>query len=181
MEKKVQTQEITYASLRIETSEIAGRLLAKAWSGKARKPYAYLSFRNEERRAQWIAEQKASEDARATYKLQRAEARAANVAKMREQITVGTILHYSWGWEQTNCEFYVVVERSAASLVMQQCGATRVGEGYSHGMAEDVKPDPSHVFGPRIRKVIGTHGVSMGHGSASPCELGSSHYSSWYA
>lgn len=53
---------------------------------------------------------------------------------------VGDILHHSWGYDQTNCDFYQVVEVKKASVVLRKIGATTVpgSEGF---MSESLMPE----------------------------------------
>jgi hypothetical protein len=174
-------ETLTHGSLRIEMDDVAGAPYAKAWSGKARKPYAYYRFRSAEHRAQWVAQQQAKEDARQEGKTARKRAQQESKAKQRAGFAVGTVLHYSWGYDQTNCEFYVVTERTgAATCVIQECGSVMVpgSEGF---MCCKLWPDPARLMGAPLRKVIGPYGIRMAHGSARPIDADSEHYSSWYA
>lgn len=41
---------------------------------------------------------------------------------------VGDILHHSWGYDQTNCDFYQVVEVKNASVVLRKIAAETVPE-----------------------------------------------------
>jgi len=52
---------------------------------------------------------------------------------------VGDILHHSWGYDQTNCDFYQVVEVKTASVVLRKIAAETVpgSEGF---MSESVMP-----------------------------------------
>ena len=52
---------------------------------------------------------------------------------------VGDILHHSWGYDQTNCDFYQVVEVKNASVVLRKIAHETVpgSEGF---MSESVLP-----------------------------------------
>ena len=68
---------------------------------------------------------------------------------------VGDILHHSWGYDQTNCDFYQVVEVKKASVVLKKIAGERVpgSEGFMCEMLMPVKD----AF---IEK--GTHALSKG-------------------
>lgn len=53
----------------------------------------------------------------------------------------GDILHHSWGWEQTNCDFYQVVEVKKASVVLRKIAAETVlgSEGFMSDRRMPVK------------------------------------------
>ena len=63
--------------------------------------------------------------------------------KAREQFQnpykEGDILHHAWGYDQTNCDFYQVVEVKKASVVLRKIGAETVpgSEGF---MSESLMP-----------------------------------------
>jgi len=97
---------------------------------------------------------------------------------------VGTVLHYSWGWEQTNCEFYEVVAVRGSQVIIREIAAKQVGPWAF--MSTYVVPEPGKFIGPEMRKKAQDFGVRMKFGTAgpiSPEELaaGRSFYCSWYA
>ncbi|MDV4026055.1 hypothetical protein CMT52_17115 [Elizabethkingia anophelis] len=48
-------------------------------------------------------------------------------------IQKGTILYSSWGYEQTNINFYLVLERRNSKLILQEIGQTRTYERQDSG------------------------------------------------
>ena len=60
-------------------------------------------------------------------------------ARFQNPYKVGDILHHSWGYDQTNCDFYQVVEVKKASVVLRKIGAETVpgSEGF---MCESLMP-----------------------------------------
>ncbi|TGN64200.1 hypothetical protein EXE59_09740 [Nocardioides eburneiflavus] len=69
-------------------------------------------------------------------------------------IKVGDIFVSSWGWDQTNIDYYEVVALTAASVKVVEVGFTKVGDEFD-GMYEQVVPDQTrrstHVMTKRIR------------------------------
>jgi len=73
---------------------------------------------------------------------------------------VDDILVCSWGYDQTNVDFYKVTRRTKASVWLVKIGQKLVpgSEGF---MSEQVTPDPDHIrawdwnddFAPRIKRV----------------------------
>src|SRR5688572_14161511 len=96
--------------------------VGKVWRGKQQKPFAHYRFKSKEQFDQFIVKHCASEDAGDKYKVERAEKRAAGIAEMQSRINVGTILHYSWGYDQTNCEFYQVVAKAGRRVTLRAIG-----------------------------------------------------------
>ena len=66
-------------------------------------------------------------------------------AKNKYGVKVGDVFVMSWGYEQTNLDFFVVVELvGSQSVRIKECVLKTTEESmYSHGMARDVAFDPS--------------------------------------
>ena len=157
-----------------------GRATVKAWRGRAQKPTWYLSFKTVAAAERWIEEHKAGEDQlEALYARQKAD-NDAHLAKMLDQIQVGTILHYSWGYDQTQCDYFQVVERHGRNVLIESIASEQV-EGSEGFMCDRRRPIPDAFTGTRLRKRITPSGVTMDHGNASPCEPTADFYCSWYA
>lgn len=110
-----------------------------------------------------------------------AEERKAAKSTFLSKLEVGTILHGSWGYEQTNCEYFIVREIKGAKVKIQEIGHKDVGgEGYS-SMSTFVMPDPDKSIGEVLDRVVAGNGIKL----HSSCTLhlwdGSKNYSSWYA
>lgn len=60
--------------------------------------------------------------------------------------SVGDIVVNSWGYEQTNIEFYQVIEVKNKSLLVREVGQTQLNH-MSHGMACDVLPEKDNFIG----------------------------------
>lgn len=63
---------------------------------------------------------------------ERKAAKAAARKNFVNPFKVGDILHHSWGYDQTNCDFYQVVETKKASVVLRKIGSETVegSEGF---------------------------------------------------
>lgn len=173
----------TYKSLRIVRETSSKDMPAvKIWRGKAKRPFANFYFLTEERREQFIAQKKTAEDDRITAKLQRKAQDDQHLAKMCDTIQVGTILCYSWGYEQTNIEFFQVVAKKNRSVTLRAIGDTEVlSEGFS-SMSSRCKPNRDQFAGSEFKKLITAWGIKMPHGSCSPVDSDDQlHYRSWYA
>jgi hypothetical protein len=151
------------------------------WYGKSQKPKRYR-FRNEAQRAAWLAQQKAADDAGRATKERWAKERAAAKEKALAEINVGDVLHYSWGYDQTNCEFFQVVGKSGSTLKLQEIESIVVpGSG---GFMSDRRIPATDRFvegSEPFTKRIGPGGVSMKFGGAYKVEDGETFYCSWYA
>jgi L-rhamnose mutarotase len=130
---------------------------------------------------QYLKGLKEQEDKAEKRKEEHKAARQVRANEMREKIKVGTLLHYSWGFEQTQCEFYQVVERKGATIKMRPIAGEEVGERAMHAMSCHYKPVRDSFVGDEvITKRIGPYGIAMDFGTASITREDEKHYCSWY-
>jgi len=156
-------------------------LAVKIWRGKATKPYAHFTFKSEAHRERYIEQEKNSHDVSERYAVERKIERQAAVAQLRAEIVVGTLLVYSWGYEQTNVDFSQVVDRKGSTIKVRAI-AQREVEGSEGFMSNRVMPARDHFVGEEVlTKRITNNGIKMGHGHAHVCTDNSTHYQSWYA
>ena len=150
-------------------------LKAKFYIGSRKNPVWYTQFRTAERMHEIIDEYISRSDTWETAK----EERAAERKAFKTTLKKGDILHGSWGWEQTNCEFYEVdkVKNNKVTLVRLTNKHVQT-EGFH--MAADVMP------GDRTDEKIEGQ-VTLGENvkvsrccTVSPWN-GKPKYSSWYA
>lgn len=85
-------------------AEVQGRFHVKAYTGKALKG-SYFAFRTDVARAKWVQEYLLAADARHASK---AAAKTGRVAP--KGIEEGAIFYASWGYDQTNIDFFQVVK-----------------------------------------------------------------------
>jgi hypothetical protein len=156
-----------------------GSFTVKAWRGKARRPFAFYSFPNADARAAWIENQKRSEDSRQSFKAERKAARVRNIAETSKRLPVGAILATSWGYEQTNVEFFQVTERRGKATVILREIAGELTQ--THMMQGTVTAVPGRFIGEPILRRVGECGVKIeGCRTAYPTEPGKAHHTSWY-
>ena len=105
--------------------------------------------------------------------------------KEASEVKVGDIFHYSWGWEQTNCEFLQVIEKpSPKTVIVARIGYEIVKE--TSWASADVRPiKDSFLTGvhyPTEKVRLNGNGFSRSFGYASLVkDLNQTFYSSWYA
>jgi len=160
------------------------RPCAIAYSGKKRKPDWNFFFRTAEQRETKIEFWLESLRAKQQRRIERAAERKAARKAFANPFKVGDILTCSWGYEQTNVDFYQVVDVTPKGLKMRQIAADTTETGFMSGTTTPCR-DAFLSDSPVIQKhlQIGYQGmvyVPMKYGSASkwngkPC------YRSWYA
>lgn len=103
------------------------RFFVKLFKGSAVKAFSYYQFDSAGERQAYINRTVAD----FKPKTSRIAGRAA------EFFLVGDVLYNSWGWEQTNIDWYQVIEVKKASIVIRQIGSEKT---YEHSMAGDCTP-----------------------------------------
>ena len=93
------------------TGETVERFDLKIFKGTAAKPLAYYTFRSEERREEYAARTLASIT---THQVSRKGEQAA------DHYMVGDVLYASWGYDQTNINFFEVVRVSGKSIWIRE-------------------------------------------------------------
>ena len=84
---------------------------------------------------------------------------------------VGDVLKYSWGYDQTNTDFYQVVAKTAKTITIREIGGTWAS--YTQ-----VSPDKDRFIGPPMVKRIQSDKpyVTMDFGIARRTSVGATHY-----
>ncbi len=145
----------------VEFGPYTGQPAVMIWRGKAKKPYANYRFSTEAGREEYIAKQVANAKEAADQKAAEKAKKAAFVHKLQ----VGSIIYNSWGWEQTNIDFYQVVR-----LVGKCSVALRRIKGQMH----------ANDGGSPGYKGEGVY-INFKHGCGSETTPEQKHYCSWYA
>lgn len=112
-------QREDYLTLRIYTSKEVGKNTGELlytlviFRGRAKKPYVNYLFRSEENMQKYIQEQKEATKAQLDDKKQQQEERK----NFKHTLKVGDILYTSWGYGQTNIDYYQVTELVGKKMV----------------------------------------------------------------
>jgi len=142
----------------------AGKLLAVAYIGKGLKSAFHFVFRTAEQRdariKEFFAGRQAHQDLMASRRADSTQAHS---------IKAGEIVVNSWGWEQTNIDFYVVTKTSKNFVWLQPIKAHAEETGFMSGKTTPVLP-PSPCGEVTMHRVsIWTGGASINfkHGGGS--------------
>jgi hypothetical protein len=171
------TKTQVHGSITFRTYEISGTPYAMAFRGKSEKPFKNYRFRNEAARSAWIADVVAEENAKIAYRAEKRVKMQAMKAEMIQRIEVGTLLVYSWGYDQTNIDIYEVTKKSGSAVEIREVCQELTQTGMMQGR---VKAVPGvYTSAKPIKKRIGAYGISMPHGIASITTADATHYCSW--
>ncbi len=94
--------------------------------GKSSKPIANYFYPSYERREEAIASHKKTSDSHEEYDLKKKAEKAARPAPKSE---VGTIFVNSWGYDQTNVDYYQIIERPSAHFAIIRPIGSKMVEG----------------------------------------------------
>lgn len=98
-----------------------------------------------------------------------------------QQIEIGAILVASWGYDQTNVDFYVVVEMTDKTVkLLPMHKHTRQSEGYS-SMAGTTRATKSINFRSEVLKRKKSEWIKVTECSRAHLWNGKKQYESWYA
>lgn len=156
-------------------SERHGQFYATGFVGKAIKPAFHYYFRSEPARDEYVSKFARSLQARAQDRAQRAEARKNDT----HGLMVGSILFSSWGYEQSNVDWYqVIAVISDKTVVIQKIAASIEDTG---SMCGNSRPVPGRFVGEPMRKRATSNGIALTSFSTAFAWDGQPKYCSWYA
>lgn len=198
IQSNVGIKSIKFNGYKVELStNIKGKSVAKLsrfmTMGKNKGTFKTIEcyyFATDLRRQEWITKRmediKANLSAKDEAKNKRKDARENYVNTFK----IGEVYYDSWGYDQTNIDFYMITEVKEKSVMVQRIGAIMCKGGRESGMSSNVKPDITNKIGePEIKiiqirvwdnKVVSF--IKSRHGWISKYDAGDKGvYSSWYA
>ncbi|QKX07746.1 hypothetical protein HN014_22365 (plasmid) [Aquimarina sp. TRL1] len=155
-------------------------ILALGFKGRSNKKSFFVRFENVERRKKYIEDFFDGVLQRYQSDLQRKKKAKELKTKMADSIKVGTICQGSWGYEQTNREFYQVVAKpSKFKVVIRAISDEIVPNSHGHDSCY-VKPIRDDFSGEEETKLITQYGIKI-HRSCTvhPCDENGKYYRSW--
>jgi hypothetical protein len=122
------------------------RYYAVAFVGKANKPLWHTIFRDEQSRQQTIDKEAENRRRVMDEKAKKRQERR----DFQHSFQVEDILYSSWGYDQTNINFYQVTDVRGKEITIREIGKRTVG---GHGSpSEKVMAEPNEFIGPPLRK-----------------------------
>ena len=138
---------------------IEEKLVAMGFCGKGKKPVWHYYFSSKENRDKYV--DKLFSDRQ--YSLARKEVekkeRALKVEENVKNTKVGDIYYSSWGYDQTNIDFYkIVAKKGSKSFMLQEIGQTVDSNGSSQDL---VMPYENSYKGRPVMKRMGAYGFNL--------------------
>ena len=155
--KDMEKQIISFGNYQIEISESGNSFfaMAKRMSNRARFGYKIAfnyRFKSAEQRDQYVAKFRSQIELREIEKNNEKEVRAEARRNMINPFKVGDIFYDSWGYDQTNIDFFQVVEVKAKSVVIRAITERMVREaGY---LCEYVVAVPDNFIGESVDRRV---------------------------
>jgi hypothetical protein len=185
--QREQAEDMQY--MKVYKNEAGGKFYVLLFKPRAINPFGNYYFNDEASRGKYIAKNlEALKNYQEEHKKLRQEWRGTN--EQREKIKVGDIFCCSWGYEQTNVDFYQVVFKSTAGATvgLREIACESVGLT-GNSMADHVIPrkDVFITNAPIIKKRVQFSGgnpvlTMSSYSSASLWRSDSKpEYRSWYA
>lgn len=130
-----------------------------AFIGTAQKSAFYESYRTAELRDKRVADFFTGLDHGATYKAERKAERAK-----AHDLTVGEIIYNSWGYDQTNIDWYVIVKRTDHFVWLQPIAGHSIPSDGVAPMAGYTEPElPVRQILTREVRDYGEYDEAIGH------------------
>lgn len=131
------------------------------------KAVEYYTFATEELRDKWIIKASGTilKNIRAAIAEKREKAETQKAARKALKIEIGAIFCNSWGYDQTNVDFYEVVEVSGCMVTVREIASRDTDSGHDCGHCVAM---PGEFIGEPLRKRVSVEGnsiwIPMGHG-----------------
>jgi hypothetical protein len=127
--------------------ERAGAPYAAVFVGKAAKPAQHYRHRDPAARERSVMAAFASYREGLAYKAKRRSEAAEKSAASRATVQVGDIYRTCWGYDQTNVEFFEVVEVKGAYAMLREVASANRDDGYG---GEKCVPQSGAYLAPRF-------------------------------
>lgn len=149
------------------------------WMPKAEKPFAHYSFRTPERREEYIQETIKNFEATKVIKAKWKADRLGTDEDLKK-VKVGDLYSSSWGYDQTNIDYYQVISVNGHMATIQEVSQHDSLDRKAEMTCDYVMPAPNKFIGEPILKRIQFSGgrpyfYLTSYSSATPFE-GKAHY-----
>jgi len=121
--------------LKTESGKLQTKYCLMIWRPKAKKPYANYYFNTEIARQAYINKESAGYEASLRLKAERKAARIGTQGQI-DAVKVGDIFHYSWGYDQTNCQFFQVVAKRGKMVDIREIASKSTEHSTGNSMAD---------------------------------------------
>ena len=148
----------------IRTSERdEGRFVVLAFSGNRSNADVYHNFKSLEQANSYVSKWAEGKISSINQEAARKEKQKSLSKRLGEFVNIDDVFYTSWGYEQTNVDYYKVVGfRGQSTLLLQEIGAFRIDTNATHSSAELI-PNPEHLIGEVFSKQAKLNQYSDNH------------------
>ena len=138
--------------------ECGTKYTAMVFAGKRNKYDNYYGFKTAEKRDNYVQEYFEGIANQYANKKALANKQKAKAATNQDKYKVGDILYTAWGYDQTNIDFYQIVNKTKAMATIRPIKGyiAKSYQGYN-----DVMPQKDNFAGGEMTKKIGTYGLKI--------------------
>jgi len=175
-----------YGEIRYQV-HASGKIYARGYHTKAGKITSkakwHYSFRNAANfntyATEWLMGLQKAHALKEEEKAQRKAARS----QLASSVKVGDIFVSSWGYEQTNVDFYQVIKKSGSSITVREIDSRMADRSSGNGMAGYCLPikDSFLEKAEPMKKILSGSGFKVSSYSSAYLWDGKEKYVSWYA
>jgi len=141
-------------------SQTNNRIIVMAFKNKAAKPAFHYSFNSQEQKERHIAKWAADEIKKINHKQERKAEQKKLQENALESVNVGDVFRSSWGYEQTNIDYYKVIAiKGKSTVTLREIAAEVVYNGNDTGTKKPIKDS---FIGDEFDKRITVHGFRAG-------------------
>ena len=130
--------------------------VAKGFKGKAAKSAFHYKFRTAERMAEYIDEFFADYAKVLEYKANKKAADKLKKIEAAAALKVGDIYYSSWGYDQTNIDFYKIVDVKGTKATLVEIAKKYLEPDSQY--EDKVVPDPDVLVGEPMNKIVNAYG-----------------------
>jgi len=185
LEREEKTNEVYYGLI-INRKYNTTKPVVQIWQGKQSKPFVHYSYTDIESAEKSISGYKKRARDRYESVEEAKTAKKQALSNFKSSFTKGTILTASWGYDQTNVDFYEVIDVKGRTVEIQEIGQNFTEEAFMSG---HTVPDVNRKIGTPLKKRICV--TAYGNGVKETIKINSSvrlsiwdgkpKYSSYYA
>ena len=135
-------EKIGKYTLEIDTDNLISRCYTTAKSGKKKYRFRY-KFNSLEHMTNYVTNEKIQIEKETRTDLKKEKVKEKAKKLIPTIYSVGDILYHSWGWEQTNIDYYQIVKVTKASVVLREIAQDKE---YTHDMSGMCSPVPNEFI-----------------------------------
>lgn len=151
--------------------------VARAFQGRQQKPEKSYYFDDKLARANWINNYLKDKYKSFNYHKERKELKKIQDEKDFKELKIGDVFYTSWGYDQTNVDFYELISIKSKTGTFE-----RLGKRSSKEKFMSAQVFPGERTGKRFIARLKGNTFKADYGqTAWKTDRESSHYSSWYA